>query len=97
MTARYGEDDLVTRAHGRTRLLSYVPAFVEFSHVFWSVRDIGMTVCLCMCAQTHTQWQGAEGSALQHQQADKSLGPNSLKAELALLLFFSLFLPFFSL
>lgn len=53
MMARYGEDDLVTRAHGRTRLLSCVPAFVEFSHVFWSVRDIGMTVCLCMCAHTH--------------------------------------------
>lgn len=45
--------------------------------------------------QTHIQWQGAEGSPLQHQQADESLGPNSLEAELALLLFFRLFLPFF--
>lgn len=36
------------------------------------------------------QWHGAEGSLFQHQQADESLGPNSLEAELALLLFFSL-------
>lgn len=97
MTARYGEDDLVTSAHGRTPLLSCVPAFVEFSHVFWSVRDIGIAVCLCMCAYTHIQWQRAEGAALQHQQADKSLGPNSLKAELALLLFFDSFSLFLSL
>lgn len=33
-----------------------------------------------------TNWQGAEGFPFQHQQADESLGPNSLEAELALLL-----------
>lgn len=46
-------------------------------------------VCVCVVVQ----WQGAEGSLFQHQQADESLGPNSLEAELALLL--SLFLPLF--
>lgn len=47
-----------------------------------------MCVCLCVC------WKGAEGSLFQHQQADESLGPNSLEAELALL--FSLFSIFSS-
>lgn len=50
-----------------------------------------------MCAHTHIQWQGAEGSPFQHQQADESLGPNSLKAELALLLFLPPLSFFFSL
>lgn len=40
-----------------------------------------------MHAHTHMQWHGSGGSSFQHQQADKSLGPNSLEAELALLLF----------
>lgn len=96
MTASYAEDDLVTSAHGHTWFLSCVLAFVEFSHVLWSVRDIGIIECLCMYAHTHIQWRGAEGSSFQHQQVDKSLGPNSLEAELALLLFFRLLLSFFS-
>lgn len=50
-----------------------------------------------MCAHTHIQWQGAEGSPFQHQQADESLGPNSLKAELALLFFLPPLSFFFSL
>lgn len=37
-----------------------------------------------LCVQSH----GAEGSLFQHQQADESSWPNSLEAELALLLFF---------
>lgn len=48
-----------------------------------------MWVSLCVCACVFVQWQGAEGSLFQHQQADESLGPNSLEAELALLLSFS--------
>lgn len=53
-------------------------------------------VCICVCSAlccvyvrlsvcVVVQWQGAEGSQFQHQQADESLGPNSLEAELALL------------
>lgn len=48
-----------------------------------------MSVSVCLVV---VQWQGAEGSPFQHQQADERLGPNSLKAELALLLSFFLFL-----
>lgn len=43
---------------------------------------------LCLCQCVWWLWQGAEGSLFQHQQADERLGPNSLKAELALLLSF---------
>ena len=48
-------------------------------------------LCVCVCVYVVAQWQGAEGSLFQHQQADESLGPNSPEAELALLL--SLFSP----
>ncbi len=54
---------------------------------------VGFFMCACvfvlLCVVCVViQWQGAEGSLFQHQQADESLGPNSLEAELALLLSF---------
>lgn len=49
-----------------------------------------MSACVCVVMN----WQGAEGFLFQHQQADESLGPNSLEAELALFFFFLYFPPF---
>lgn len=58
-------------------------------HVAFFMRAYVLVVLHVMCV--FIQWQGAEGSPFQHQQADESLGPNSLEAKLALL--FSLSLP----
>lgn len=81
MTARYGEDDLVSKfvcmnAHG-------------FLHVCMCLQ---CSVCVraCMCLSVCTVVRGKRIPLFQHQQADESLGPNSLEAELALLRQFSL-------
>lgn len=61
------------------------------SSLYVSGISILSVVCLCVCVHVCIYWQGAEGSRFQHQQADESLGPNSLEAELALILLHSLF------
>lgn len=87
MTARDGEDDLDTN----------FDCVLEMQRVdfFVYARAFQVLDVVLFCALV-VQWQGAEGSPFQHQQADESLGPNSLKAKLALLLSLlsvSLFLP----
>lgn len=77
MTARDGEHDLVTNFDCVCCERMWVSLCVR---VFVALYDVCVVV----------QWQGAEGSLFQHQQADESLGPNSLEAELALLLSLSL-------